>query len=170
MKLIALVLTLFLAIACVSDTPLASDAPLTSVAAADHPEARPFDPEPSLVAQDAVDVALADAALTGRHAIIVMGANWCHDSRALAGWFQSPRFVTLLEENFIVRYIDVGEKDRNIDVAQRFGLDDIVGTPTIIVTDTDGKVLNLETAPTWRNAASRTEDSIFEYFSDLKPK
>jgi len=93
-----------------------------------HPEASPFDTNPTLVAQDAVDKVLESAALTGKHAMIVMGANWCHDSRALAGWFETPRFEALLKENYSVAYIDVGQKDRNIDVAQRFGLDKIVGT------------------------------------------
>jgi thiol-disulfide isomerase/thioredoxin len=163
MKIIVLFISAFLAVACTSISHV------SPAQAADHPEARPFDQDPSLVAQDTVDEALAAAKLSDKHAIIVMGADWCHDSRALAGWFKTPRFEAMLEENFIVRYIDVGQKDRNIDVAQRFGLENIVGTPTIIVTDSQGRVLNLDSAPTWRNAASRTENSIFEYFSDLAP-
>ena len=163
MRYLSFLLIACLAVSCTSVTHVAT------AVAAEHPEARPFDPEPALAAQEAVDTALADAALSGKHAIIVMGANWCHDSRALAGWFQTPRFETMLQDNYIVRYIDVGQKDRNIDVAQRFGLDEIVGTPTIIVTNTHGDVLNLETAPTWRNAASRTEDEIFDYFIELAP-
>lgn len=164
MRIFSLLIIACLAVACTSTTyvPVA--------VAAEHPEARPFDPDPSLVAQDAVDEALADAALSGKHAMIVMGADWCHDSRALAGWFQTPRFETMLQDNYVVRYIDVGQKNRNIDVAQRFGLDKIVGTPTIIVTNTQGEVLNLDTAPTWRNAASRDEDMIFDYFAELAPK
>ncbi len=164
MRLFAIVMTTLLAVACSS----ANHA--VPAQAAEHPEARPFDPAPSLVAQDAVTEALADAALAEKHAIIVMGADWCHDSRALAGWFLTPRFETMLRDNYVVRYIDVGQKNRNIDVARRFGLDNIVGTPTIIVTNSQGEVLNLDTAPTWRNAASRTEDSIFEYFSALAPQ
>ena len=165
MRYLSLLLIAFLAVSCTAVTQVA-----TAVAAEEHPEARPFDPGPSLVAQEAVDEALADAALSGKHVIIVMGTNLCHDSRALAGWFQTPRFEAMLQDNYIVRYIDVGRKDRNIDVAQRFGLDEIVGTPTIIVTNTQGDVLNLETAPTWRNAASRTEDETFDYFVELAPK
>jgi len=164
MRILSLLLIACLAVACTSATQV------PMAVAADHPEARPFDPEPSLDAQAAVDEALADAALAGKHAIIVMGADWCHDSRALAGWFQTPRFETMLSENYVVRYIDVGQKNRNIDVAQRFGLDNIVGTPTIIVTNTQGDVLNLETAPTWRNAASRSEIEIFDYFAELAPQ
>jgi len=132
-----------------------------------HPEASPFDTNPTLVAQDAVDKVLESAALTGKHAMIVMGANWCHDSRALAGWFETPRFEALLKENYSVAYIDVGQKDRNIDVAQRFGLDKIVGTPTVVVTNSRGDVLNLDTAVTWRHSASRTEDEIFTAFEAL---
>ncbi len=164
MRYISLLLIAFLTVACASGTHV------PSALAAEHPEARPFAPDPALVAQEAVDEALARAAASGKHAIIVMGANWCHDSRALAGWFETPRFQTLLNENYEVRFIDVGKKDRNIDIAQRFGIDKIVGTPTIVVTDTTGEVLNLDTAPTWRNAASRSEDDIFEYFQDLAPK
>lgn len=157
-----------LTVACTSAIPVPPAA--AAAAAAEHPEARPFDPAPALAAQDAVDEALADAVQAGKHAMIVMGANWCHDSRALAGWFQTPRFTTMLGDNYVVRYIDVGNKDRNIDVAQRFGLDTIVGTPTVFVINTRGEVLNLETAPSWRNAASRTEDDIFDYFAGFAPK
>lgn len=163
MKYFSLLISACLAMACTSVThvPLAS--------AAEHPEARPFDPAPSIIAQEAVDETLADAALAGKHAIIVMGADWCHDSRALAGWFETPRFEGMLRENYVVRYVDVAQKDRNIDVAQRFGLNSIVGTPTIIVTNSQGEVLNLDTAPTWRNAASRSEDEIYDYFLAYAP-
>lgn len=148
----------------------ATDQNYRPIASAHHPEARPFDEDPSLVAQNIVDQTLENAAVSGKHAMIVMGANWCHDSRALAGWFETPRFAALLNEEYSVAYIDVGQKDRNIDVAQRFGVENIVGTPTVIVTNAQGDVLNLDTAPTWRNAASRSEDEIFEYFEGVSRK
>ena len=165
MKLISVLLSAALTTTLVSTCVSAPNA--AHVSAVDHPEASPFDTDLALVAQDAVDDALATAAATGKHAMIVMGANWCHDSRALAGWFETPRFETMLRESYIVRYIDVGQKDRNIDVAQRFGLENIVGTPTVIVTNARGEVLNLDSAVTWRHSASLTEDEIFEAFVEL---
>lgn len=162
MKFLGALLLACLTVACTSVAP-------TRVAlAAEHPEARPYDETRDATAD--VNATLAEATTLGKHAIIVMGANWCHDSRALAGWFETERFRSLLSENFVVRYVDVGQKDRNIDIAQRFGIGDIVGTPTVIVTDTKGTVLNLETAPTWRNAASRDEDAIYAYFSGFVSK
>jgi len=93
--------------------------------------------------------------------------NWCHDSRALAAHFEKPRFQELISENYKLAYVDVGQKDRNIDLAQNFGVDDIVGSPTVFITNSQGEVLNLDTAPTWRNAASRQEHAIWDYFKDF---
>jgi len=113
---------------------------------------------------------LAAARVSGKRSIIVMGANWCHDSRGLAFHFENPEFrAEHITPYFEQVYIDVGEKNRNIDIAQKFGLEDIKGTPTIFVLSTEGDVLNLETAPTWRNAASRSKDEIIDYFRGFRP-
>lgn len=115
-------------------------------------------------AREDIRIAQEIAAEDGLKTIIVMGANWCHDSRALAGHFRKDRFTPLLAQYYRLVYVDVGKKNRNIDIAQGFGLPDIKGTPTVIITDSEGDVLNLDEAPTWRNAASRSEDEIYDYF------
>jgi len=107
-----------------------------------------------------VNAMLAKIAENGKMGIVVLGANWCHDSRALAAHFEKPRFQTLLRNHYKMTYIDVGKKNRNIDLARKFGVDNIVGTPTIFVTDSDGKVLNLETAPTESQRCSSGERFI----------
>jgi len=127
-----------------------------------HNEPTPYD----ALADAKLDVAqtLAAAKAENKKGLLVFGANWCHDSRALAAHFEKPRFERLIRENYKLVYVDVGQKNRNIDLVQKFGVDAIVGTPTIFVTSSDGQVLNLETAPTWRNAASRQESAIWDYF------
>lgn len=107
----------------------------------------------------------AAAKQSGKRAMIVMGANWCHDSRGLASYFEDPDFrAEHLTPYYEQVYIDVGEKNRNVDIAQHLGVESIVGTPTVFILESDGTVLNLETAPTWRNAASRSEEEIVKYF------
>lgn len=152
MKHLTLILATVLMVGCtsVATTPYA--------AAAEHPDARPFDKTRNASAD--VDAALAQGAAEDKVTLVVMGANWCHDSRALGGWFETEEFQTLLNEHFVVTYVDVARKNRNIDIAQRFGIEEIVGTPTLIMVGPDGSVLNLETAPTWRNSASRSKDEI----------
>lgn len=146
--------------------------PLSAVSAephgGDHPEARPFDQEAD--ASALIDAALARAQIAEKRVIAVMGANWCHDSRGLAGWFAEPRFAAMLMPKYEIVYVDVGYKDRNIDIAQRFGVNAIKGTPTVLVLSADGALLNRKSAPKWRNAASRTEADIFTYFAQFSPE
>ena len=108
--------------------PAAADTAVPLVASA-HPEARPFG-DPDRAGRDVAE-ALARARINGHRVILVFGANWCHDSRALAGWFATPRFAAMLSPRYEIVWIDVGQKDRNLDLARRFGLEGIKGTPTV---------------------------------------
>lgn len=148
-------------------TPLASPlaGPVDQAEAA-HPEARPFDPKANAKAE--VDAALARAKANGKYALIVMGANWCHDSRALAGWFATPRFAAMLGQRYELVYVDVGYRDRNLDVARRFGFKAIKGTPTVVIVSGEGKLLNgKKDAASWRNASTRGEDEIYRAFAEF---
>lgn len=145
----------------------------TQSASADHPEARLYDA--ALDANAAVDSALARALQRNVNVMIVMGANWCHDSRAFAGWSKTPRIGGLLKDRFELVFVNVGmpqTKDgHNLDIAARYELDELVGTPTILIIAPDGKgngkLLNRDTAKSWRNAASRTEDAIYDELNGI---
>ena len=128
-----------------------------------HPEARPFG-DPASADRDVAD-AMRRAKANGHRILLVFGANWCHDSRALAGWFATPRFAAMLGPRYEIVWIDVGQKDRNLDHARRFGLDGIKGTPTVLMLDSAGKPLNLKDAPRWHDASKRGEDKIYRYFA-----
>jgi len=148
--------------------PLSSPSVCAETAVPAQPEARPFDAAADAGA--AVDGALARALVADKKVILVLGANWCHDSRGLAGWFAEPRFAAMLDAKYELVYVDVGYKDRNLDIARRFGIEEIRGTPTVLVLSSRGELLNPRSAPKWRNAASRDEDDIFVYFDRFTPE
>ena len=138
----------------------------------DYPEARSY-----AVSEDAeadVDAALARAAENGKRVMLVMGANWCHDSRALAGWLGTPRFAKLIEREYELVFINVGmpqEGDgHNQDILFRFGFEPQVGTPLVMALSPDGEVLNRDTAQSWRNTASRSEEDIIAELTHLAEK
>ncbi len=124
----------------------------------------------------ALAVALADAA--ARHSadpagppqrvLAVFGANWCHDSRDLAAMLDRPRIAALIARQYQVVLIDAGMPQtgngRNLDVAARHGVPDITGTPTVLVLDTAGELLNSpDNARGWRNASSRSEGEVYRF-------
>ena len=106
--------------------------------------------------------------------LLVMGANWCHDSRALAGWLGTERFTALIDERYELVFVNIGMPQsgdgHNFAVAQRFGLEDLPGTPNLLVLTADGTLVNADTAITWRDAASREEDAIFDELVTLADK
>ena len=62
------------------------------VFAVEHPEASPFDETADAKAD--VERALKKGAVENKITLVAMGANWCHDSRALAGWFETCLLYT----------------------------------------------------------------------------
>jgi len=125
-------------------------------------------------AQFDVERALTDARVTGKTVLVIMGANWCHDSVALAGWLDTPRFKEMMRDRYQIVYVDVGTpqlgKGRNLDIAKRFGIGKVKNTPLLIMVSAEGKLLNSKKdAASWRNAASRNEDDIYRYFATFTP-
>jgi Thioredoxin-like len=137
-----------------------------SEAGQNHPEARPFAEAPGPKAE--IKAAFARAKAADKRVMLIFGLDACHDSRGLAGWFETPRFAAMLQARYEIIWIDVGrDRTRHRSLAKDYGVAPIVGTPTVLVLDADGAPLNLSDAGGWRNAASRSEDEIFDYFARL---
>jgi hypothetical protein len=119
-----------------------------------------------------LELKLRSAKAMNRKLLVILGADWCHDSAALANLIDSPRFVGMMTQNYEVLFVDIGMprlgKGRNLDLARRFGIKKIKATPTLLVLSPDGKLLNSRRdAASWRNAASRDEDQIYRYFAEF---
>lgn len=130
----------------------------------DYPEARSYAVSADAMAD--VDAALSRAGENDKRVLLVMGANWCHDSRALAGLLATERFEALVGERYELVFVNVGMPQsgdgHNLAVAQRFGVEDLPGTPGLLVLTAAGEPVNAATATSWRNAASREEGAIYE--------
>lgn len=121
---------------------------------------------------EVLDAALADAKAQGKLAVIVFGADWCHDSRGLARVLLSDAFKTRFGARFTVTFIDVGVpqtgKGRNLDLVKKLGVKNLKGTPAMFVISPKGKRINSKKdAVSWRNADSRGEAAILGWFDKL---
>jgi hypothetical protein len=134
--------------------------------------ANPYDADADAEAQ--LSGAIARATIGNKRVVIVMGANWCHDSRDLAKWMHSSRFRDMLTPQYEVVFIDVGipqtGKGRNLQIAKRYGIKKMKKTPLVLVVTPAGKRLNSKKdAIGWNNASSRNEDDVFGYFAQFTP-
>jgi thioredoxin-like negative regulator of GroEL len=165
MKYVTLIVSAALAMAACA----CASAPAPTPASAPKPEARSY-----LVSDDAsadVDAALARARQSGKRVLLVMGANWCSDSRALAGWLATDRFAELIERKYELVFVNIGMPrtgdGHNLGIARRFGLQELPGLPNVLVLTGDGVLVNPTTATSWRNAESRTGDAIYDELATL---
>jgi len=165
MKYVTLIVSAALAMAACA----CASAPAPTPASAPKPEARSY-----LVSDDAsadVDAALARARQSGKRVLLVMGANWCSDSRALAGWLATDRFAELIERKYELVFVNIGMPrtgdGHNLGIARRFGLQELPGLPNVLVLTGDGVLVNPTTATSWRNAESRTGDAIYDELTTL---
>jgi thiol-disulfide isomerase/thioredoxin len=102
-------------------------------------------------------------------AVIVFGADWCHDSRALAEVLTSDAFKSEFGSRYEVTFIDVGRpqsgEGRNLDLVKQLGVKNLKSTPAMFVLSPGGKLLNgKKDAVSWRNAQSRGPDKVLTWF------
>jgi thioredoxin-related protein len=137
-----------------------------TMSATERVQTKPFDLDADAMAD--VNAAITRAAENDKKALVVMGANWCHDSLGLVARFEKPEFQTLIEDNYELIYVSSrptpGADNLNAAVSSRFGVDEIEGTPTVFILDGDGNVLNADSTGYWRNAYSVPTDVSYAYF------
>lgn len=151
---------------------LAGSIPVLCAAADDPAKAHTQYPPTSGYAEifAGLDQAMARAVAEQKLLMIVLGANWCHDSRAFIDRMKQPGFSALLSERYVVERVNIGYFEHVRGVVEGFGVPVIYGTPTVLVVEPRSKrVLNRDTLPYWRNADSIDLEATVSYFSAFEP-
>jgi len=124
-----------------------AEAPRLSVTnAQDLPTPLPYPYDEEADAMAAVEAAITRANANGKRVLIDLGGNWCPWCRILAGVMELPEMKSFLDAHFEIVTVDIssaqGEIDRNLDVPERFGVNEIGGVPWILVLESDGTLLH----------------------------
>jgi len=114
-------------------------------------------------ARAAIELARAQAT-AGRRVLIVFGANWCGDCRVLDTAMKQGRLKELVEAKFVMVKVDVGRFDRNVDIAQRYGVPLKKGIPTVAVLAADGSASFVTSGGELADARSMGEDALVAFF------
>jgi thioredoxin 1 len=117
-------------------------------------------------ADAAADVQHAIAAAHSDHkqVLLVFGANWCPDCRALDKAMHGSS-QNLLDRKFEVVKIDVGNFDKNLDLAQRYGNPIAKGIPAVVVLSAMNQVVYATRDGELANARQMSEQGIFDFLS-----
>ncbi len=118
---------------------------LTGCVAPDGGTAAPGPYDEAAAGEELVRAGLARATQADKRALLVFGANWCSDCRAMDALFQSDAAIAArLRESFEVVKLDVGRDEvprKNAGLIARFGAAVETGIPVLVVLASDGTLL-----------------------------
>lgn len=125
-------------------------------------------PEPSL-AKTQIAAALRTAARTHKRILLDFGGNWCGDCIVLDMYFHNPQNLPLLEKNFVLVHVNVGEYDANLDLAKKYGIPLQKGVPAVAVLSDAGKLLYSQHDGEFEKMARLEPQDVTRFLLQWKP-
>ena len=141
---------------------------LLAPAAADQPTASIYDENAD--AHRDVAAAITKAQAAQRNVVLVFGANWCGDCRALDAQMRKPELAAIIEKNFVVVEVNLGRFDKNLDVAEQYHVPIKQGIPALAVLNSRGALLYAMDQGQFADARHMSYESIKAFFEQWKPR
>jgi len=133
--------------------------------AADQP---PYDEKADAHRQ--IAAAIAEASKAHKNVILIFGANWCGDCRALNEQMHKDELAALIGKNYEVVKIDVGRFNKNQDIGEKYHMPLKHGIPALAVLDPSGNLLYAMDQGQFSDARSMSYESIRDFFIKWEPK
>ncbi len=127
--------------------------------------ALPYDA--SADAKAALHGALAAAREDKVPVLVIFGANWCEDCRALDVALTTGPNAGWMAREFKVVKVDVGNFNRNLDIARAYGNPIKKGIPAAVVLSADEEVLYATRAGELADARRMSETGIHDFFKGV---
>jgi len=133
-------------------------------------------PNPNLYNKDAdakaeIKEAVAKAAKDNQRVILVFGGNWCYDCHVLDQAFHEADVAPLLEKNFQVVHVDIGDDGKkNSDIAAEYDVPLGKGVPALAILGPTGKLLYSQRNGEWESARSLDPDDVIAFLVKWRPQ
>jgi len=103
-----------------------------------------------------------------KRVILDFGGDWCGDCQVLDIYFHDPANLPTLEKNFVVVHIYIGHMDKNLDLAEKYGVPVKSGVPALAVLDRNGKVLYSQSTGQFRDMRHMDVQSVTQFLNQWK--
>jgi thioredoxin 1 len=140
---------------------------LLAIAAVASTFAAPLPYDETANAKVEIRQALAAAKAHRGKVLVIFGANWCEDCRALDRALKADKSASLLAAEFAVVKVDVGRFDRNLDVVAAYGNPTKKGIPAAVVLSVENQVLYATRAGELADARRMSVGGIYEFFENV---
>jgi len=136
---------------------------VTEMAQLETPLPVPYDDQAN--ADAALAATIAKAKKSGKRVLIDLGGNWCTDCRILAAVMELPELKAFVAKHYEVVEIDVGHMNRNMQIPAKYGITKLVGVPTVLIVEPDGKLINATNSADLADARSMNPQGIANWLA-----
>jgi len=112
--------------------------------------------------------AVSTAAREHKRVILDFGGNWCGDCQVLDIYFHRAPNDALLQANYVLVDIDIGRYDKNLDLADKYGVPLKRGVPALAVLDAHGRLLYSQRTGEFENMRAMSPDSVTAFLEKWK--
>lgn len=120
-------------------------------------------------AKEDIRQAILKAANEKKRVLLDFGANWCPDCKVLNIYFHDPGNAALLAANYILVEVDVGQYNKNLDLARKYGIPLDKGIPALAVLDGSGKVVYAQRGGEFQAMRKLDSEAITAFLLKWKP-
>jgi thioredoxin 1 len=114
-----------------------------------------------------IGAVLTDASKSRRPVLVVFGANWCGDCKMLDAAFKTGAAAPLIAKNFHVVKVNVGKFDRNVDIAEFYGVPLKKGIPAVVMLTAQGKPLYATRSGELADARAMGDRGVYDFFAKV---
>ena len=116
-----------------------------------------------------ISAALAAATKDHKRVLLIFGGNWCYDCHVLDTTFHSKEFAPLVNANFHVVHVNIGNYDVNLDLAKKYEIPLEKGVPSLAVLDPDGTLLVSQKKGEFESTVRIGPEDVLEFLNKWKP-
>jgi len=117
-----------------------------------------------------IAAALAAASKDHKRVILVFGGNWCYDCHVLDATFHSKQIAPLVDGNYHVVHVNVGDYDKNLDLTKKYEIPLEKGVPSLAVLDPDGKLVVSQKKGEFESTTRIGPEDIVQFLKQWKPQ
>jgi thioredoxin 1 len=117
-----------------------------------------------------IQQALTEADKSHKNILLVFGADWCYDCHVLEKAFHRADVAVVLNPNFQVVDIDIGNGDKNLDLAAQYQVPLNRGVPAIAILDSKGNLLFSQKNGEWERARALGPEDLLALLKQWKPQ
>jgi|SRR5579872_2032192 len=117
-----------------------------------------------------IAAALAAASRDHKRVILVFGGNWCYDCHVLDATFHSKQIAPLVDDNYHVVHVNVGDYDKNLDLTKKYEIPLEKGVPSLAILDPDGKLVVSQKKGEFESTTRIGPEDVVEFLKKWKPQ